>query len=208
MITEDTAQTGPSTFLVDGEPIGFFETSESAGDFYNYEQNTSNTPPNAVGLKDFGIDTEPSVKTTYVYIHHSTETDTYSLGVWHYQDLEDETGGMRITVKGSSDHFKNPGSPLVEDDAEGSGGGAEDDLYGTNSDGDAYADHLIGSWHNGDGVVWGIEEGVYTLEFEYGPSQQDTSATRSDQVIFRGPDGDLKEQLSDTGTFDFSIAFS
>jgi len=201
MITEATAQTGPSQFLVDGQDIGFFETSETPEEFWDYgTAGGEGIQANAKGLKRFGMDDEPSIPTTYVFIFHSTATDQYGLGVWHYQEGESIEYGIKITVQGSNEHFVNPGSRLVEDDPF--------DEYGTGPDGDAYSDHLVNSMQNGDGAMWEMKEGTYTLTFEYGPSPRDTSPPRPDQVRFRGPEGNLEESMSGTGSFDFDITFA
>jgi len=189
---------GGGPVVIGGTNVGFFETSETWDNFWNYTNNEDEA--NANGLQAFGIDDNRSEHTAYVFVVYSSAEDAFALCIWTFEDT-----GLRAAFHTVFQDFGGaaifPANPQVEDDPSGSGSGTNDDYYDTDSNGDP-----VGSFGyktvRGDGMLHEFENGSYevtvTMGDDYHPddprgSLDNNEAGTPDVWRGRGPDANVNK---------------
>jgi len=188
LISSNLAQAGPS-FASTGQ-LGYFETADTPSEFYEDGGNNE-------GMFNNGVVDTGDNEALFLYVHHSTSTDEWSLGYFLWGGNLRDVAGKQI-FGNSASHFHNPGSPLVQDDPDD---GGNTDFYGTDSNGDGFGANRVGAG-NGDGAVWTFDPGTFNITVKYqehpnyGPDQGYIPVK---QIRFRGPNDTIVDDVLDYG---------
>lgn len=203
---------GGGSVVMNGTDVGFFETNETHTGFYNNDEivkpESCSTFSDAPGLDCFGL--RPSAyhdtHTVYVFVHRDADAGTYAIG-YNVIRVNEPSGGGSGSVRGTFKNTNgilsgNPSDPVAQDDRleEGAGGGAQDDTYGTDGNGDAEANHQYGL-SAGDGVMFQISASSRTITFEVNQLNDGRSTNELPaQIVGVGPNGDTVKSISGVGT--------
>jgi hypothetical protein len=185
--------------VYEGVEAGYFETNETHSEFYNNQY--GNSRPHAQGLKDFGMDDQSNIHTTYVFVHRDSGNDSYSLGFWHYRDDDTDQGSLAMTLEGSDGNL-DP-NPLVTDDDPNDD---EADTYQTDSNGNIEFTHSYGT-SSGDGVMYQVTDTGFTLtaKMNYHPDPSYENDPPS-EWRGRGPDNNTSKTAGATTSFEIQIS--
>jgi len=182
---------GKSGLIVDGVSVGIYETAETGSSFWDY-QNIGSGVANAQGLKDAGVDDAPGDLVMYIFAHHDTANDVYSLAVWIYGDGDsgastDWSGSFTLHDYGS---VWNGTVEQSDDPGEYEGH--------TNSNGDPYVTNMGYFQSRGDGVLLPWDGSAFTITLE--ANTPDTAV----EWRGRGPDGTQAVGISSNPTVEYA----
>lgn len=203
---EDGTGLGGGNIIVEGQTIEPWETAQSASAFYNYEGDGGDEL-DATGLKDLGVlSAFPSDDVLYFFVHKDTRDGSWHIGFngsggpTFTGSNQDGQRSVNIEWRDLNALGVDGGSPLVADDAVGSENGG-----GYYNDGDAVETDNYWNNEQGDGAMYPLPSGSYTLELVLiGNSQTGNTEAQNvpmpDETIFRSEDGTSIRKGASPGT--------